>query len=179
MKRALPSQEFGVGKQTTRHVHRNGPHVITTEAQTLDQALDIIAARQRKKKRADGAQATSRENNTKPTLRQELARARFVSRSKDVSLAGGDVAKGARSRRWEKYHANQSPKPPRPFKDLPEDEKQKRAVEMFRSGAWGIGARAGRKLAQTFGVDHATMAAWLGIEIWKAADFNDVMALRR
>lgn len=174
MTRTLPSQEFSISKRRARHMHRSGPHVITTEAQTLDQALSIIAARQSAEK-----QSATRKSRPQ-TLRQELALARAMSSHKDVSLAGGVVAKGIGAKAMAKLHAGRAkPKIPHPYRDLPADEQPRKALGMFKSGAWGSGARGGRKLAQAFGVSHEQMAAWLGIDIWTAAEFNSVMVARK
>jgi hypothetical protein len=160
MRKMNPSQEFPIPVRTAEKLHRGGIHVITTEAQTLDQAIAIIKNR----KRVEKQKASS--NDKPPTLEQELARAKFVSANKSISLSGGVTIKGKGTIHLEKRHAESAKhKRPHPFKDLPDDEKRLKAREMFSSGHWGRGAPAGRRLAITFGVPRETMAEWLKIEI--------------
>lgn len=178
MKRTAPAQERAVTQQGARITRRpSGIHTLTTEAQTLDQAIMIIENRQINEKRK--ATLAAARAGKKPTLKQELARAKLASWGRSISLAGGAVAKGKGTVALEKMRAERGPKRPHPLKDLPDEEKQRQAVEKFRSGAWGLGAKAGRDLAKAFGVERETMAKWLGIEIWSPSEFNDLMVARK
>jgi hypothetical protein len=143
--------------------------MITTEVQTLEQAIELLAVRQRLKKAA----AAHKEQAKHPTLAQELTQAKLVTRGRDVSLANGDVHKGNYALSAEKHKAEKAARHvPHPYRDLPEEAKPAKAREMLASKNWGLGASAGRRLALLFGVDNATMGGWLGIEVWAASEFN-------
>lgn len=136
--------------------------IVTTEAQTLEQALHILDMQQ-KRARAAGLRD---ERNKNPTLKQQKARAAFVAAGRDISLANGDVRKGKLTLGRERRHAELAKEHiPHPFRDLPEADKPAKARAMLASGNWGLGAHCGRELACIFGVDRATMASWLGIEV--------------
>jgi len=146
-----------------------GPHVIVTEVQTLDQALQILEQRRQRKKANESLKVCER----KRSLAQDLGLAKAQALLKDVHLANGDAAKGATSRYRDKLAAERKAKHvPHPFRDLPEAVKPGKAREMFASGNWGCSAPAGRRLAALFGVSKAVMAEWLGIEIWDCHEYH-------
>lgn len=136
-----------------------GPHMGYTEAQTLDQALTIIAAQQQVVKRTETA------GSKKPSLRMQISRAKLGSNTKPISLSNGLIVAGKTARPKQAVL-------PHPLKSLSDEQKKERALLMFQSGTWGVGAKAGRTLAKAFGVSNETMSEWLGIEIWNADDFR-------
>ena len=166
MKRLTPSQQFKIPHLSFKH--RSGIHVITTEAQTFDQALDIIKRKEERNKRAE----TFKKNE--PSFRLQIAVAKMVAANKPVTLSTGVIksknTKMLESRRTRRSH---------PFRDLPEEQKPVRARQMYESKSFGIGARAGRQMAQLFGVSLEVMSEWLGIEIWRASEFNVRMVSRK
>ena len=172
--RKFPSQCLRLTKHQTKNLA--GSHVMTTEAQTLEQALHIIEVGQIQKKRT----ASMKEQAKHPSLAQEFVRAKFTARGKDISLANGDIHKGHhtldRERNCEKREAKHVP---HPYRDLPEEAKPIKAREMLASGNWGLGSAAGRRLAVLFGVDRPTMAQWLGIEVMSTREYDAKFARKK
>ena len=172
--RKLPSQCLRLTKHQTKN--SAGAHIMTTEAQTLEQALHIIEVKQIQKKRT----ASMKEQAKHPTLAQEFVRAKFTARGHDISLANGDVHKGQRTIQNEQLRkAREAKHVPHPYRDLPEEAKPAKAREMLASGNWGLGSPAGRRLAILFGVDNATMAGWLGIEVMSAREYDAQFARKK
>jgi hypothetical protein len=135
------------------HTKRNGKryatiHIIENEAQTVEEACDIIAARQR---------AARLSRAYKPSLKRQSAgaklRANNLKRLGKISLAGGQTSVRT-------VPIKKSP-PPHPLKGLPMDQKRTKAMEMFAGGCWGIGHIGTRRLARAFGVTVGQMSVWL------------------
>jgi hypothetical protein len=115
-------------------------HIIHTEAQTLEEACDLLAKEQHHKKRV-----ASRKKR-KLTLREVFGTVKGYNAMKVAK------AKLAKSR----------PKPtPHPFHDLTDEQKRVKATEMYMSGLWGIGTPAARKLAACYAVSIGQMTIWL------------------
>jgi hypothetical protein len=141
----------------------NRIHVVDTEAQTLDDALELIRLAQARRHRREA-------HLGKKSRAQEMAwargRAHFQKYRGQISLGGsaGHNTSGRPPAREKK---------PDPFKSLPDHEKRDRARKMYQSKDWGGGVTAGRRLARCFGVSNATMGDWLGMEITKNHDESD------
>ena len=172
--RKFPSQCLRLTKHQTKNLA--GSHVMTTEAQTLEQALHIIEVGQIQKK-TDGLDEGTGQ----------------------ASLAGTRVRAGEIHRQGEGYFPRQRRHPqgpsharsraqlqkreakhvPHPYRDLPEEAKPIKAREMLASGNWGLGSAAGRRLAVLFGVDRPTMAQWLGIEVMSTREYDAKFARKK
>lgn len=122
--------------------------MISTEVQNLDEAIDIIAGRQRAKKRSAAMQ------DRPLTLRQQFAgangRAALLKRHGKISLAGGQTSRNECSK----------PKLPHPLRDPPEQMEVK-ARETWATGRWGFGALALQTICRAFGVTKGQMVVWL------------------
>jgi hypothetical protein len=138
-------------------------HVVDTEAQTLDDALELIRLAQARRHRRQA-------HLGKKSPAQEMAwargRAHFQKYRGQISLGGsaGHNRSGRPPAREKK---------PDPFKSLPEDEKHLRAISMYQSKDWGEGVTAGRRLARCLGVPIEKMGVWLGMEITRNSTKSD------
>ena len=116
-----------------------GVHVLDTECRTLEQAVDIIAARATARRVGDALRGR------KQTLGQIFGLSR--------GLANSRVSRKKSAR----------PKLPHPLKDLSDEQKRAKVLEMYDGGEghWGWGIVAYRRLARAFGVPVGQIIAWV------------------
>jgi hypothetical protein len=124
--------------------------VVITEAQNLDEALEVLAGERRQDARTKGARGPR-------SLRQQFALAKGQALLKKIqgkiSLANGQTSKVTAPRK--------PPKAPHPLQDLAPEAKRLKAREMYEGGHWGLGTYAMRKLARAFAVPTGQMVEWL------------------
>jgi len=115
----------------------SGMKMLYTEAQTLEDAVDILLDRKKTKRRS--------EKQTK--------------KHHDVSIRFRQAA-SARMRTYQLERRNK-PKTPHPFHDLTDEEKRLKMRAMFETGLWGLRLYATRKLADKFRVTVGQATLWL------------------
>jgi hypothetical protein len=101
-------------------------HLVRTEAETLDEALEIVKGRQYRAKLS--ASATKARKQRPQSLHEQLVR-----HNNGMAFA---------ERRKKQAAQIRSAKPPHPFADLPDAEKRGKMREMYESGLWGTGPTA-------------------------------------
>ena len=111
--------------------------MLYTEAQTLEDAVDILLDRKKTKRRS--------EKQTK--------------KHHDVSIRFRQAA-SARMRTYQLERRNK-PKTPHPFRDLMDEEKRLKMRAMFETGMWGIRTCAAERLAKKFAVPVGQAVLWL------------------
>ncbi len=125
-------------------------HVVYTEAQSLEEACEVISGQRYQAKRVATAQQSS------PSLKQELARVIGLSfllkKTGKISLANGTTSANVVSRKRRLPH---------PLRDLSTEQKCAKAREMFGSGTWGTGITGTKRLAVAFCVPVEQMSLWL------------------
>jgi hypothetical protein len=107
-------------------------HLERTEAETLDEALEIIKGQRRRAKMV--ASAIKAHRRRPQSLHEQVVRY-----NNSVAFAT-----------CRKKQATQGARRPHPFADLADAEKRGKMREMYESGLWGTGLTAGRRLAQAF-----------------------------
>ena len=155
VKHPAPSDLMTKSFRTTVRRTSKGIHAFDTEVRTLEQACDLIAARQRAIKSGAGVAKAA----TEPSLRAELAkaasRARLQKMHGKISLAGGVT--NNRDPRMPRKRPNS----PHPYADLSLDQQRAKVREMSHGGFWGLGPPMHRRLAKLFQVPVGQIIAWL------------------
>ena len=132
--RTYRTYKFGRSGQCT---NPEGNRMGIVEAQTREDAVDILLNRQKAKRRS--------EKQTK--------------KHHDVSIRARQAA-SARMSAYQLERRNK-PKTPHPFHDLTDEEKRLKMRAMFETGLWGLRLYATRKLADKFRVTVGQATLWL------------------
>lgn len=132
-----------------------GVHAFDTEARTLEQACDMIAAQQR------AAQQGKTRRETPLSLKQQYAaatgRAVLLKMHGKISLAPVCGTPG----HSKKTTPSARKIPPPMLHMMSRADKRAKARLMFSTGQWGIGDHARQELAKAFGVTFFDMYVWL------------------